>query len=958
MPHDDLHFGPFRLHVAQRLLTEKGKPIALGSRALEILILLIERAGQLVSKDDIVARVWPQTYVGEANLRVHIAALRRALGDGRAGRRFLTNTPGRGYTFVAPITSGADVARRQAAEKAAPLFGLPMTSPRILGRGDVIEVLQAQLQQKRLVTVAGIGGIGKTTVAVAVAEASLAAYPDGVRFVDLAPVMDAGHVAGAVASAFEIALRAAASGADLVAHVRDRKLLLVLDGCEHVLTAVADIVEALYAGAPGVHMLVTSREPLRARAENVYRLQPLLIPPPGVGLTAAEALTYPAVQLFVDRASESSDGFELTDADAPVVTNICRRLDGIALAIELAAGRVAALGLRTLLSQLDNRFAVLTRGRRTALPRHQTLAATLDWSYGLLTEPERLVLRRLSIFAGGFTPDLAAAIAKGDGVPAAEILEFVADLVAKSLIAADTGGDVVRYKLLETTRAYAFQKLADSGERETYMVRFAQLLCSLFESAEDDLETLPGRLWVAKYALYLDDVRTALDWAFSPGGNLRLGWQLTVAAAPLWQQLSLLEEFCGRAERALTHLQNGTSGDARTDMKLYGVMASALPARGPGKAETEAAYTKALALAEAVGDVDYQLRALRGLWAGHLNNDNMGPTGTTALAYKFAEVARRSANPADALIAERMIGFTLHLQGQHAEARKHIETMLASYTAAKGNIHIIRYQYDQRVAAYTTLAIISWLEGAQGQALHEAERAVSHAVAVGHPESLCYALAQAACPIALLNGDDIATARFSHMLVDHAGRSAQHTWRRWGDCFNGMRLLQKGDEGGAAIFQEAFAGLPVQGPRTSYSVSITQLAEGLAMVGRGDESLRLITKALTDNAGEVRWNTSELLRLKGEALLRSAPAAAEDCFLQALGLAQQHGAKSWELRSLVSLAKLWAVSGRAEDAAARLQALMAGLDGAGRTRDVMEAYALLKRLRTQAGRATAKPLLN
>jgi predicted ATPase/DNA-binding winged helix-turn-helix (wHTH) protein len=912
---DALNFGPFHLLISQRLLTEKGKPIQLGSRALEILILLIERAGHLVTKDEIIARVWPNTFVEEANLRVHIAALRRALGDGRSGRRYLTNTPGRGYTFVAPVTVDPVYAPRAVTPAVArQAYGMPASSPRVLGRADVVDVLQALIQQKRFVSIAGTGGIGKTTVALALAEACASSYADGVRVVDLSAVMDASLVAGAVAGVLEIAIRATSPVADVVAHLKDKQMLIVLDSCEHVLTSSAELAEALYAGAPGVHVLVTSREPLRARGENIYRLQPLQTPPIGAEPTAAEALTFPSVQLFVDRATENSDIFELTDADAPVVSDICRRLDGIALAIELAAGRVSALGVRTLAAQLDNRFAVLTRGRRTALPRHQTLLATLDWSYELLSDVERLVLRRLSIFAGGFTPDLAEAIAKDDKVPAAQILEYLADLVAKSLLAADTSGEIVRYRLLETTRAYAFQKLTESGEREIYLRRGAELLCRLFERAEPDLAMLPNRTWMAKYALYLDDIRTSLDWALSMAGDVNLAVRLTVATAALWQQLSLLDEFCVRIERAIAGLVHGSTGDLGMDMKLYGAFASALPSRGPGKAETEAAYKKALDLAVRVGDVDYQLRALRGLWAGHLNNDDLGPSHATALAYEFSEVAKRSHNPMDKLIGDRMLGFTLHLQGQHDEARRHIENMLASYAAAKGNQHIIRYQYDQRVAAYTTLAMINWLQGFQREALHDAQRAVDQAIVAGHPESLCYALTQAACPIALLNGDDDAAAKYIHLLIEHSRRYAQLIWMRWGQCFEGMQKVNNGDEAGIEPFLTIVASLPLFAPRMRYSVSITQLAETMVFAGRPAESLRLVNKALDDNGGAERWNTAELYRIKGEALLAldgaAAFDAAEACFERALEFAQKQRASSWGLRAMASLTKLRQRAGR------------------------------------------------
>src|SRR5262245_53870544 len=374
-----ISFGPFRLVPSQQLLLEDGKPVRLGSRALEILIALAERPNELVRKEDLIARVWPDTFVEEGNLRVHIATLRRALGDGQGGRRYVTNIPGRGYRFVAPISLFADQeVRASLPSTAMPTYDVPAPPTRMLGRDDVVNSLISQLPRRRFITLAGPGGIGKTTVALAVADRSTASYRDGVRFVDLAALTDSLLVPSALGFVLGLAIRSDNPIPGLVAFLRDKKMLLVLDSCEHVIDAAASLAEQVLRGAPGVHILTTSREALRAEGERVQRLGPLGVPAVSAGLTAEEAITYPAIQLFVERATESLDTFELTDADAPVVADVCRRLDGIALAIELAAGRVDAFGVRGLAARLDDRFRLLTHGRRTALPRHQTLSATLD----------------------------------------------------------------------------------------------------------------------------------------------------------------------------------------------------------------------------------------------------------------------------------------------------------------------------------------------------------------------------------------------------------------------------------------------------------------------------------------------------------------------------------------------------------------------------------------------------
>ena len=475
-------FGPFRLFPARQLLLEDDKPVRLGSRALDILTALVERAGKLVGKDELIARVWPDIFVDESNLRVHIAGLRRALGEGQAGNRYVVNIPGRGYRFVAPVLiseKSGPVAPQPAT--AGPKHNLPTPLTRMVGRDAVATALSAQLPQRRFITVVGPGGIGKTTVALAVAHGLIAPYRDGVWFVDLAPLADPLLVPSALAFVFGLAVRSENPASGLIAFLRDKKILVVLDSCDHCVEAAAALAVDLLKGAAGLNILATSREPLRAEGECVQHLTPLKVPPISRKLTAAEALAFPAVQLFVERAIACLDEFELSDADAPIVADICRSLDGIALAIELAAGRIDALGVAGLAVALDDQL--LTRGRRTALSRHRTLSAALDWSYEFLPESERIILRRLSVFDGYFTLKSASAVAADSKVAATDVVEGLANLVTKSLVTADISGQIVQYRQLETTRAYARGKLVESGDFEQIAQRHAENLRDILERA-------------------------------------------------------------------------------------------------------------------------------------------------------------------------------------------------------------------------------------------------------------------------------------------------------------------------------------------------------------------------------------------------------------------------------------------------------------------------------------------
>jgi len=460
-------FGAFRLVLSERRLEKDGRSVRIGSRALDILIVLLERPGDLISKDELTARAWPNTFVEECNLKAQVAALRRVLGDTHDCARHIMNVPGRGYRFVAPVKVSDD--RKPWEPQHAPAdrtHNLPARSGRLIGRTHVVGKLAAQLAHQRFVTIVGPGGVGKTVVALAVAESLTAEYEFGVWRIDLAELASPGSLPVALASAMGLEIPSTDPFAELITVLRNKRMLLVLDNCAHVVAPAAAFAAGILKGAPGVRILATSREPLRAECEHVHRLAPLESPPALARLTAGEAITFPAVRLFVESTAANLGEFELSDADAPIVADICRQLDGIPLAIEIAAARVIACGVHGLAATLKNGLGLLTSGRRTAQPRHQTMSAALDWSYHLLTGPEQTVLRRLAIFIGDFTLQAAGAVAADEIHPESQTIELTAELVAKSLIAANLDDREPRLRLLETTRAYALGKLVESGELE------------------------------------------------------------------------------------------------------------------------------------------------------------------------------------------------------------------------------------------------------------------------------------------------------------------------------------------------------------------------------------------------------------------------------------------------------------------------------------------------------------
>jgi predicted ATPase/DNA-binding winged helix-turn-helix (wHTH) protein len=475
--HRKLRFGPFELSIGERMLRRHGQGLPLGDRALDILTYLADRPGEVIAKQELIGHVWSDVTVEEGSLRVHVAAIRKALGDGQFGNRYIANIKGRGYSFVGtvvPLASGTE--NRNAKPPAQ--SRLPTRPIVMIGREAVVSEVSDKLRNERFVTLLGPGGIGKTTIALAVARAVTEEFAGSVHFVDLGSLTDPLHVPGAVATSLGLALKSKDSGPELVDLVRSQKLLIILDSCEHVIETVALLAEQLYQESEQIHLLTTSRELLKVGGEHCYRVLPLDFPPDGSEPTANAVLRYPSVQLLARRVAARTGSFVLTDEAAPFVAEMCRKLDGIPLAIELAAGQVAALGLKNAVARLE----LLKLAHRSAVARHQTLKATLDWSYNLLSDGERIVLRRIAPFVGHFTLEGARYVAGEPGIATAEIFDAVAGLVEKSLLATRIDEVQIRYRLLDTTRAYALEKLEEHAEGDVVLRRHAEYVAGYLEA--------------------------------------------------------------------------------------------------------------------------------------------------------------------------------------------------------------------------------------------------------------------------------------------------------------------------------------------------------------------------------------------------------------------------------------------------------------------------------------------
>jgi predicted ATPase/DNA-binding winged helix-turn-helix (wHTH) protein len=946
-------FGPFCLRPAAHLLLEDDKPVNIGARALDLLIVLVEHADRVVTKDELFARIWPRLVVYEGNLKTQVALLRKALRDGQDGARYLMTVPGRGYRFVAPLSiTGTPKTVKPWRSSGESVSGPPPRLTRLIGRADAVSDILGRLSRHRFVTIVGPGGMGKTSVGLAVAEQAATLYEDRVFWVDCGPLLGTSLVSQKLAATLGLDVAVDDPTRGLSAYLRDKRALIVLDCCELVVEAVAILVEKLLKGAAGVGILATSREPLRAEGESVYRLAPLEIPSASIDLTAKEALTYPAVELFVERVSSSVGRFEFRDSDAPVVADICRRLDGIALAIELAAGRVDVFGLQGVASRLEDRLRLLTHGRRTALPRHQTLTATLDWSYDALSKPEQAALRRLSVFAAGFTLEAAQSVVTDALVNPSDVVDIVESLISKSLLNADHSTAIGHYRPLDMTRAYAQEKLAESGEFSRTARRHAEYIQSLLERASADAAASPSSTGAAVRltadSKLVDEARTAIDWAFSSDGDIEYGVTLTVASIPLWTALSLNGECRRYVQQALLAGNPSFERHDRRKMQLMAALGAALVwTRGPGP-EADAAFTEALKIAESLDDVDYQIRLLWGLWSSHFNSGRIRMSLDTA--NRFREVSAKHGDTAAALVGERTIGMTLFYLGDHTGARRHAELLLDRYVRPKDRSHVIRFQFDPRIVARTLRSKLLWAQGFPNQAMKEVHGLVEEATGVGHAMSLALALAQGACPVTLLCGDWIAAERFVDLLLRHTVEHALDLWYDWGKCFGAMLLVARGNvDEGLKSLQEALDELPQEAFFARYAGIRATLAEALGRVGAISEGHAVIDEALlrSEHHGE-RWYVCEFLRIKGELLqLEDTPRSREEAlehFLRSRDCAREQEALSWELRTSMSLARLYQRQKQFQDARDAIAPLCTRFKEGFETADLRAANALLSEL--------------
>jgi non-specific serine/threonine protein kinase len=895
------------IDLVTRELRANGVAVPIGGRAFEILEALARSDGEFVTRDALMRSAWPDAIVvADGTIRVHISAIRKALG---ADRRLLQTVPGHGYRLLGNWTfqqDGAQTNPDRVDRARAPtsfLTNVRGAAGALVGRETAVRHLRDLVSAYRAVTLTGLGGIGKTVLASEVARRLFPEIESDVFFVGLVSLSDPQLVPSKVAGVLGLRLGGEISPASVARAIGSRKLLLVLDNCEHVIETAAELAETLLRLCPHTTLLATSREVLRIEDEYVYHVAPLEVPSPEQ-VTLSDLLGRSAVQLFIERMGSLDADFRTNGRNLPAIATIVRRLDGIPLAIEFAAARAATFGVQEVARHLDDRFAFLTGGRRTALPRHQTLRAALDWSYELLPKSEQQLLCRLAVFAGGFSADAVRAVTAESDPDSSAIMNSVANLVDKSLVAPDDSKMAWRWRLLETTRVYALEKLRESGEAGRTARRHAEFYCTLFVQFASDGQFQAPIEDLRRYREEVDNLRAALNWAFSPDGDAALGVELAAAAADFWNAMSLLTEACEWAEQATARIGNAVG--TRSEMILQCSLGVALTYTRGMTVLARAALTRALALAEEFADFDYQERATHGLWL--FLGRSAAYQEALVYARRYEDVVRTRDLESQA-VADWIVGSMLTYMAAHGEATQRLERAIAQYPTDRRRLDLVRFGSDLRASAsaHHTVNLLSL--GRLDDASRTALFSIEEARGTGHPSVLCVSLAWAAGFVFLSLDEWDRADQFGEELIDHAYKHSLRPFHAAGLCVRGSLAVKRDNPGaGIDLLRAGLAEMKKSSYLLFYPFFVAELAAALGAIGRLGDGISELDEALQLTAEiDYRWFVPEILRVKGDLLARRGSgdvAPIESLYRRSMTRAREQQALYWELCSATSLAEL------------------------------------------------------
>jgi predicted ATPase/DNA-binding winged helix-turn-helix (wHTH) protein len=916
-------FGPFSLSPGTRILRKDGAVIPLGSRAFDMLVAMLERHGTVVTPEELMAVAWPGVIVVESNVRVQMANLRRTLGCGRDGARYIANVAGRGYCFVEPVeridsfdepwaaASEPDAAAAAAAgdrekQAAGSISKFPAPLEGAIGRDGCVAELSRIVSERRLVTVVGAAGAGKTTLATLVAHA-LDAFDGAMFFVDLS-VVDREEM---VTEALAAAVGYLPPGGDLLPGLLEilsaRRTLIVLDNCEHVISAAAFLCQQIVQGVRNVFVLSTSREALRVKEEFVYLLRPLAFPPDAGRLTTNQAMAWPAIQLFMERAWEGGARGSMREDEAETVAELCRRLDGNPHAIGLVASRVGTYGIQGVADLYDSQLALQWQGRRHDNPRHQTVEALIDWSHNLLSQRDRQVLQRLSVFSGAFSVDAAVSVTSDAAIDPFQVREAIGNLVDKSLVAAVGESEETQLRLLETTKAYAAARLGRLPDAEQFARRHA-----LHYAEQLRKLSLTTRTGERPRLLELGNVRTAIEWAFSAGSDPGLATTMWCMAAPFFLELGLIRESKRTCERAIGELPERFRATP-TELRLLDLTGITYFAGADYEGPLRQVLERGFELSRQLGDHESMFHFLTGLHLQTITTSDF--QRSLSVCDQYSALASTHGGSSEAIIAGWMVGSSKHYVGDLVAADASFATS-AQLLAQQGIRPLHYFEVMKEIIASINAARVTWALGLPTRALQLA----SNVIDAGRKLPGSLAMRVTLCFHILLGHGLYDQARALIEELENLSVDYNTSVRRQVlNVVKGLLLTSLGQsETAIQHLQQCLALLPPPKMSVVRTDALQALAESQLASGNATAALASISEALElsrETKGEFTF--PDLLRTKAEVLM-SLPhvemEAVEAVLSEAMDRARKQRALAWELRIALSMVKARAARGGSEAA--------------------------------------------
>ena len=940
-----MSFGPFELWPDRRLLLRDSYPLKIGGRAFDLLHIFVDRAGGVVTKGELIDFVWPNVFVHDTNLKVTISSLRRLLGETAPHPTYIATIPGRGYRFIAPVIALAEPTAEPFFAPVPPELSRLPPLGEIVGRGREIGAAVEMLGQRRMVSIVGPGGIGKSTVAIAAARRLSEAFPDGVYFVDLSLTQDDQLVPTVVASALGVRGSPTDVTAAVVESVVNRRKLILLDNCEHVVRGVQALASRILESGAASRLLLTSRERIGTRDETLLLLGALPFPEGGVARTSEDALKYPAIQLFLLRALEWTE-FEFRPEQAAVISQICKSLDGLPLALELVAAQLNRHEPEDLLALLDSHLATFDNRNSEAPSRQQTLWATLDWSYRLLAADEALVFRFLSVFAGAFDLEGVLAVMGPFGLDAYRVTITVGSLVSKSLVVAQVEDSVMNYRLLDSARGYAAEQARQDGRLQAARENYALYLASLLEKAGEEWVWREVTDWRSRYKPQLNELRQALDWCFGEGDRPDLGVRLTTAALLLWDEHSGVLEARGRIEQALAYA-DGAEGrcDLQSMARLTRAHAWGFLYAEQISPESVGKWNAAIRYAEQAGDVETQLRAFWG-YAVYLSHTGHCEQALIFLD-RFRELAIQIGENSVLPDGEWLYAQTEIYLARLGSARERFEALAKANPLAGARTRVGRFVVDRCMTVRTYLALVLWITGEPTRALAFADEVSNFDEEAQHLISQIVHVAWTRLPIALWNHDWLALSELTTTLRSLLEIENIAVWYPVLQFHQALVEYYAGDKDAVQDIRKAVDGVRASNLILRLPAYLGVLAELLRQDGRLLEARDVIDEALAAaDRYDMHWCTPELLRISaGVRLACGDRLAAIEKFGEAAAAALAIGANHFALRAANDLAEAYLGEGRAQPAIDALAPIYQTYTEGFETFDMVRASTVLDRAR-------------